>query len=371
MSAAKTNKIYFQNLDSLRAIAALAVVGFHCINGLHFPDEPKYDWIGKIISFNGQGGPLGVAFFFILSGFLITYLLFQEKKEVGKVNVGHFYLRRLLRIWPLYYLTLLIGFVLYPMVMNYMGHGYEEVASGWMFSTFLANFDHIRMQGSPAVGILGVQWSLSVEEQFYLFWPLLFFIKMKPKGYFWSFVILLVGSEIFYWSQDNHYVQYYHLLSNLRFLAMGAILAYLAYAHQEKLTRALSKIPFETKGLLYIIGIMYLFIGNEWKDMQVFHLLNHFVPLFFFSFVIMDQCYAKDPLFPLGRFKALTEIGKISYGVYLLHMIVLFALKNLVGEQDPFYLRVVATFVLTIISAYFIYHYFEKPFLKWKDKFKA
>ena len=108
-----TNKIYFKNLDGLRAIAAMAVVFTHIVSWI--PSEGYLNkYIGVLISFSSRGGKYGVTFFFILSGFLISYLLFHEQKINGKIRIGRFYMRRILRIWPLYYLTVIIGFYIYP-----------------------------------------------------------------------------------------------------------------------------------------------------------------------------------------------------------------------------------------------------------------
>ena len=91
-----------------------------------------------------MSGFMGVNFFFVLSGFLITYLLLSEKKSFGKISIGNFYLRRMLRIWPVYYLTLIIGFIAVPSIQWYLNNSVTEHypavnANPWYYISFLGN----------------------------------------------------------------------------------------------------------------------------------------------------------------------------------------------------------------------------------------
>jgi peptidoglycan/LPS O-acetylase OafA/YrhL len=117
-------KLHFENLDSLRFFAAIAVVLFHCSNWFKLNNSTTSQLIKKIISFNGLGGNYGVVFFFILSGFLITYLLFIENEKKG-IHLLKFYLRRFFRIWPLYYFTIFIGFLVFPFVLFCLNYPYS------------------------------------------------------------------------------------------------------------------------------------------------------------------------------------------------------------------------------------------------------
>lgn len=364
-----TQKIYFENLDALRAIAALSVVGFHSVNSFQFTENKFTEFFASLVSFNGQGGPYGVAFFFILSGFLITYLIFQEIANISRLNVWYFYMRRLLRIWPLYYLTLLVGFVLYPLTMAYFGNGYEESASASMYIFFLGNFDIILNQEAPSVGILGIHWSLSVEEQFYLFWPLIFFFVKKPKSILFVFCCLFIASEVFYWCNSNTYVQYYHLISNLRFLVFGAIIAYFAFFKLDHLRRIVDFGGATFKFSLYVICLLLIFFTKSLNAIVEIQVILHFIPIFFFSYIIAEQSFSSKKIVTLGRFRILTVIGKISYGVYLLHMIVIYGILNFFGESDPYFLKLICTFILSVCLSHIVYHLYEAPFLKLKKRF--
>ena len=165
----KKEKIFFPNLDGLRFLSFFSVFFFH-IWVLMFD---RYRLSGPtpwVVKFLFQNGEIGVNFFFVLSGFLITYLLIQEKKITGKIHVANFYIRRILRIWPLFYVCILFGLVLYPLLKKVIGGELFVVAHPWTYFVFLNNFDFLK-NGAPA--IISVLWSVAIEEQFYLVWPLL------------------------------------------------------------------------------------------------------------------------------------------------------------------------------------------------------
>lgn len=210
------------------------------------------------MSLNGQGGAIGVEFFFVLSGFLISYLLFVEKQLKNKIDVFSFYLRRVLRIWPLYFLTLLIGFFIFPFILFLLGIPYEESSSLFMYSVFLANFDNISF--GVANGILGVQWSVAVEEQFYLVWPLLF-ILLNRKFLFPMVAILLCGLSEYYIIKHFSYfgVTYYHSFSCAKFLIFGCVLAYFASHYKSLIINFFGGLGYVSVSLVYLSWIFIVF----------------------------------------------------------------------------------------------------------------
>jgi len=325
--------------------------------------------IKKIISFNGLGGNYGVVFFFILSGFLITYLLFIENEKKG-IHLLKFYLRRFFRIWPLYYFTLFIGFLVFPFVLFCLNSPYSESAHLSYYLCFATNFEHI-YYSEPENGILGVQWSVAIEEQFYLFWPLLFLI-MKKIRLFIVFILIYLISDFFYILQENESIKYYHSLSNIRFLAFGGIIAYLALYFNSSILKILNKLPKKLNFLVYLISLIALFYSHEISSLNKITLgIMHFFPTFFFSFVILDQIYSKQSFLKFGTIKIFEKLGRISYGIYLLHMIVIFIVNSMIPNNNLliFILKVIITLVLTIICSSISYSYFEKPFLKIKERF--
>ena len=289
----KGNKfIHFENLDALRAIAAFTVILYHISFWFEYPTEKKYNWLKFTISFGGNGGSYGVIFFFILSGFLITYLMLEEQTLQGRINIFYFYVRRILKIWPLYYLTILIGFIIYPIISLLMGHRYTENANFLLYIIFATNFDHI-YNGNPSIGILGVQWSVAVEEQFYLLWPIVFYFLSKK--YFFPFIViaLIITSELFFINSVNWAISYYHFFSCLRFLAFGSLIAYLSYFKKNWIDLFLSKINKATTFSIYFTCLTLLLFEQKLYGTFLFcKYFYHILPYMFFGFIIIEQNFS-------------------------------------------------------------------------------
>ncbi len=365
----ESKTVYFKNLDGLRGVAALAVVFFHAANWFNSPDTSFYQGIYRMFSFNNLGGELGVLFFFILSGFLITYLLFQEQSSNGTIGVGSFYMRRLLRIWPLYYLSVGIGFYLIPSILGHHTLPASQNSQLGMYLIFAGNFDHINT-GAPSNGLLGVQWSVAVEEQFYLIWPLLFLFLGRVKQFplFMAGIILL--SEWFY-SQSSGPERYFHFYSNVRFLAFGALLAWAASFHREKIEAGFVKCKPFVHVLIYGAGLALLFLHKPLSSISLYVSYTlHFVPILFFGFVILEQNFSKNSFFKISKIQVLTWLGKISYGLYLTHMVgIYFVLALFPAGEDFYLLKILLSLFLSIFISHISYTYFESYFLKLKSKF--
>src|SRR5215208_8125673 len=150
---------HFHSFDALRFFAFLKVFLLH----LPIVAFPTFNFISN-------GGGIGVIFFFVLSGFLITYILLSEKEVTGSVDLRRFFLRRILRIWPLYYLMVAFAFIT-PYILSILNIGFskEGYEPNWIMSLcFLENYQMILTRDHPNVSPLGVTWSLCIEEHFYL-----------------------------------------------------------------------------------------------------------------------------------------------------------------------------------------------------------
>ena len=362
---------YFPNLDSLRAIAALAVIFAHLSTWFVYPESDFYTNLKQVFSFGNNGGRFGVIFFFVLSGFLITYLLFLEQAKTGRIQIIHFYVRRLLRIWPLYFLTVLIGFVVYPAFVHYAGYTQHESANWIMYVCFAANFDHI-YNAFPTVGILGVQWSVAVEEQFYLIWPLIFLFFSKSRFFPWLLVAIIICSEIFF-LKVAHFQNGgdYHLFNCFRFLSVGGLLAYFCFHHTQIIQVFLSMLKQWVIVLIYFSCLSLMIFQNiVVTHFESYLYLDDIIPVLFFAFVILEQNYSQNSFLKFGKIRFLNWLGKISYGLYLLHMIAIyFVLAVFSNNPDYIALKIVLSLGLTILGSYLSYNYFEKFFLRLKGRF--
>lgn len=369
-----TKFIYFANLDALRFIAFFMVLAQHAgLKGV-LSVLPQ-DFFGRIVSLVCSGDK-GVSFFFVLSGFLITYLLIREHNKNSRIDVLSFYVRRMLRIWPLYYLVLFLGFVVLPAGLRFAGYSAEFSDDPWYYVFFLGNFDIINLSHedllSKSFQVVGITWSVAIEEQFYLFWPLIFLMKRNFLKY--AFIVIVLISWIFRAvNQGDYSVIYYHTLSVFSDFAVGGFLAYCSIEFPV-MRSFLSRMKKRYIALVYGLSLIYLLYGpglfGYLKGLD--RLLTSLV----FAFVIFEQCFIINPIVNFGKMKVVSFLGKISYGLYLYHfvgMLVVSGFFKWIGissKASAFngLLYFVISLATTALIASISYHYYESFFLRIKDK---
>lgn len=361
-------KVFFPNLDAIRFIAFFLVFFYH-----------GFGEAFKLFSIHINNlGSIGVSIFFVLSGFLITYLILTEIRATGKIHVLAFYIRRALRIWPLYYAVVIGVFVIYPFVQP-LFHDHSTTSSNPVYYFFfLSNFDVIHTQkffnGNDYL-VSNTTWSVAVEEQFYLLWPL-FFYFLNKRFYpivLWSF---LIGCYTFRWLfQEDVLNLYFHSLSVCGDLALGGLSAYYAFTSVRFQTffktMTYGKQVFIFSFLFGILACSYFFPQLKFQapfGRLAFTLL--------FAFLILQQCFAEQPVFALSKFKFISKWGRYTYGLYLLHAIALLLTEYVAGlfiPDKPGLPVIIATgligFALSLFISYISYTYYESFFLRLKKKF--
>lgn len=216
------SKSYFNNLDGLRFLLAFIVFGSHSMLGETINEQIDFDFLERLVRVF-TSGHLSVSFFFVLSGFLITYLMLEEKETSGKFSVKNFYIRRIFRIWPLYYCVLIFSYFIYPFVKTKLGYVDQNPYSLIHQLLFLANFDNIRIHVNDLVGVapmmIGINWSVSIEEQFYMGWPLLF--SIAKARHFWIVCTFIIFASFVFRMNTIPENLYYHTLSVISDMALA------------------------------------------------------------------------------------------------------------------------------------------------------
>jgi peptidoglycan/LPS O-acetylase OafA/YrhL len=365
--------VYFESLDSLRFSSFLVVFIYHFIN--YLPFHPKIGSNYLAIHYLNKIGPLGVNFFFVLSGFLITYLLLIEKNNSEKINLKKFYLKRVLRIWPLYYVVLILGFFVYP----YLGLGKIDLDGItkhlWKYLFFINNYDRI---ATGFAGInsnsLGVMWTIAIEEQFYLVWPLVILLVKKERLLlvFVSLIIISVLFRSFYW--NNYEVIYFHTLSVFSDLVVGSIIAY-GIIYSPKFVTLIKEMPKSTILFIYTLGLFFLFLFVNYNTNQSMIIFSRLIISLFFSFIILEQCFNQSSIVGINRLYLIKKLGIITYGLYCLHLPVIGVFQKInstfainTNNDFIFILQGIMALVFSIFVSYISYIFFEKKFLNIKNK---
>lgn len=352
-------RIYFRGLNGIRAIAALTVVLIHTgqyldFFGLRSTEYYKFHWQSY-----------AVTLFFVLSGFLITYLLLEEKSRTDTISLKEFYVRRVLRIWPLYYLVILLTLLLYALFPA-LEMPRVETAPLALYTFLLAN---ISLFVGTVVTPLTPLWSVGVEEQFYALWPVL--IKKSTN----TLHVLLAVIAIYLSVKAAFTILGYKTVTSLigetrvDCMAIGGVGAVILRGRGRLLSLLFSR---TTQALCWGIFLYSTLV----KPIHIMTSIDHELYSILFMVLILNVSSNDASIVNLER-PLFDFLGKISYGLYVFHMLVIFLLRFLLkplvlpqtwGSYLLVYLAVPAT---TILVAYLSYRFFELPFLKMKDRFSV
>lgn len=345
--------MYLRGLNGLRALAACSVILAHFCGILVEKGFLKSNYFGHF-------GGYSVTIFFTLSGFLITYLLLKELEFQAKVDIKKFYMRRILRIWPLYFFYI----VLVVLAMKFM-----LPSTIWYYIFIVPNIPfalHLSGHAIVTIPLLTHYWSVGVEEQFYAFWPWLIKYSSKIKRSIFLFCAAYFGLKIGL-SVMNAPIFWQSILLHTRFccLGIGAIGACL-YFENSKI------VAFSNKKVIEILAwlILMLFMMNQ---ISVFSIVNNEIISIMVVIIIFNQINNPSPILSLEN-RVFDYLGKISFGLYiynplLISLISIFFLNDNTNGFLKVILFVLITFGAIILVSHLSYFYFEKRFLNLKNRF--
>lgn len=369
-------KVYFPGLNGLRFYAALAVIITH-IELMKSKLGYSNIWNEPIIH---QLGVKGVSFFFVLSGFLITYLLLIERQKTNEISLKHFYIRRILRIWPLYYFLFILGFFVFPnfdfFEIPFFTDSFKENYL-WNFIFYLIIFPNLAFSIFNAVPLIGQSWSIGVEEQFYIIWPIILkFKKTLTFKFLISILIFLIIIKtivlIAYFYFDSHLTQYiknFAAMAKFENMIIGGIGALILKKNMESLLAVIKK------PIVLIFSISFIFITMYVLPdflLDGIHIINSFL----FLIIIINVSSNPKSFLKLEN-RLYNLLGKISYGIYMYHLIVVFIVIQLFEKINltnfdsimPNVLLYIFTIGFTIFISYISYNLIEIKFLKMKTKY--
>ncbi|MDA8762090.1 acyltransferase [Flavobacteriaceae bacterium] len=396
----------FKAIDGIRAIAVLWVIIFHIWIFQHntFPNilgevaqNPLLVWITK--------GDLGVDLFFVISGFLIGSILFKEYKRTKTLNFKSFYLRRFLRLFPVYFFSMIIALYFLD------GNGAERWTTAWSNLIYVNNY--------VFKSYMGWTWSLAIEEQFYIVIPFLIvflFPKFRKKRVLFTILAIIPIVLTYYYSVHifNFEIPYnreifgdiwqewfwgYYMLTHLRYggLLSGVIAAYIHINHSEQVLNFFQNKKNLSNFLILFSIVSFLLISSlslgqaAPVEESIFYELPRNVGVYYeiihrelFSYVVvflMMAClYSKSRIIqPLNTFLSASffyPIAKISYSAYLFHVMFMewfFPIfteysKNSLTTIQIVFTNGVISIMVTILVAGLMLVFIEEPFNKLKNK---
>ncbi|MER3497839.1 MAG: hypothetical protein C4308_04005 [Chitinophagaceae bacterium] len=351
---------HYPALDGLRGLAILLVVFLHNFGFLHYF---FFGW-------------LGVDLFFVLSGFLITEILLNSLEE--KNFLGRFYIRRVLRIFPVYFLTLAFCIWVIPQLTTFQMTYYRQNA-GW-FITFLQNWLFIFNPPQGNSTLLHF-WSLAVEEQFYLFWPWIILLLRKPKRLQWFLVSLLVGvmlGRYLLWILHIENLAYdsFYTFTRIDGICVGSLIAILLKTHPDFFKKYTTAIVLSLAALNFL---MYFINRNAETRLPFLAFIGYTTFAIMFGFLLHECITAGSKLIKLlFANHILRFFGRISYGLYVYHWPVYLLLTpvfnsiflSVFGNENS---RLMAASICSTMASIVIstasFYFLEKPFLKLKTRF--
>jgi peptidoglycan/LPS O-acetylase OafA/YrhL len=366
-------RVYFKNLAALRFFAASAVIFHHVEQYKAWAKLPNV-WGNVVIDGLGHKA---VSLFFVLSGFLITYLLLAENKKTSTISIKDFYVRRILRIWPLYYLIVCLSLFVVPFVFDLRALGMTPFDGNFIYKIILLLLvlPNVVRLFSPTIVGANQLWSIGVEEQFYLIWPLLVkkFIRKFP---FFLLIFVLIKFiitlllQIWAIQTDASIAKVLYrfwVLLQIEQMSIGAFGAWALFHHKERIL----KVFYHPASLaVTLAGITVLFV------VPIHYWIVSYLEAFFFLSLILNLSTHPKIVFSLET-PLLNTMGNISYGIYMYHTlcitIALYALRALnVDKGDGVVFNIILytlSVLLTYVVSYVSYEYFEKAFLNLKEKF--
>lgn len=366
-------KIHFANLNTLRFIAAFLVVIAHteqikmAKNIPNIFDIPSVEIIGS----------LSVDLFFVLSGFLITSLLFIEKETPSGISIKKFIVRRLLRIWPLYFIIMILSFFIMPQFpAMQIGPPYVDVNEHFTtnFILYLLFLPHIQSIIIGPILYCVQAWSIGIEEQFYIFWP--FVVKKFNQKNIVKFIIIFIAIYLF--------------------LCVALSLA----SHNKKLIEIFSLDTLVNTSIIFrhrlkfdclLIGALFAVVNNKINSDSL--ILNKYFQIFIYSieaillisgydfhsffweihavlygFIILNLVRTESTIFNLD-YPVFDYLGKISYGVYMYHLLIINIVITVLYKFDLMIIAYPVIFISIILISGLSYKFIEGYFLKKKKDF--
>lgn len=310
---------------------------------------------------------LSMDMFFALSAFIITHLAFIEIESKGNFSFKNFMLRRIFRIWPIYFIMLAIAYIAVKKIAFHYNIPITLPPAAW-YVFFVSNF---YVEGH--VFFLRQLWTISVEEQFYIIWGICL-LAMNKRISLVIAVFCVISIVFNFYSAFGTDNVYYHSLTYLFDLMCGAYFAQLIHK-KARIIKYISSPSFLRSMTLYlflpIFFLGYYFLNDLFTGTSnnILDVIMRIVFIIHQCIVFVDQMYNVNSVFNLSKRRFLIYVGKIAYGVYCFHGLILTAGFLIIGKlsiQIPPFFAALIMFGITLVVGTISYTFIEKPIINLK-----
>ncbi len=370
-------KSHFDNINSLRFLAFFGIFFSHCF----ITDNQQVEVSSLFLDMRQVTGNLNsvcYSLLFLLTGFLNTWTIFEERFIYKKMNLLRFYMRRILGMLPLYFLLFLLGFFILPNVDTGIPDSTNQPIGIAEYLGFIFNYHYIDT-GNPIQGVLGNMWSIAVSFQFILIWPLLMAnFRRKEMTLFVIAMLAFIGSA-WMWSQDDSFR--YSTLNVMCDFIVGSYLAYFCF-FKYKLYIFLKKQTRRTIGFIYLafFGVLIFLKPIEFRMQmipeQLVFIIERVVLTLTLAFFVFEQNFSSNSVFKLAKLRIFNYPGKHAYSMYAYHAIGIILgyriMKFIVSEENltsVLLIEPLIAFAITFALAIFSTEYFEKKFIRRKKNY--
>jgi len=366
------SKKYFSNLDATRFLSCLTVFLHHTILKSNDGSSGSlYKYYDTNLS---REFVIGLDYYVVLSGFLISWVILEEYKFTSKFNLGNYYVRRILRTWPLYFLLIVLGYGLiwFARQKGLMVHDMPPVQ---YLLTFTLNF-YILKYGMAFLFFIAFLWSICVEEQFYALWGIL--LKWGRKYFSLLCVLLIAVSLVFrIMNRDVPGGLFFNSLNWASNFAIGGLMAEFCMKGG-KWFEKLKQTPKVAIAAVYALFILNVIFYPKIYASPAMEVPERLIIALFFAFMIFEQGFCNKHLFELGKSKAMSYLGKIAYGLFCFHGPVTLLFEKVTERTGwmnnnitVFIINPLIIFAVTLGISAISYKYLEKPIMALRYKLKA
>jgi peptidoglycan/LPS O-acetylase OafA/YrhL len=373
-------KSHFDNIDAIRFLAVFGILISHCF--ITDNQQVKVSTLyTDLLQVTGNLQNVCYSLLFILTGFLNTWTIFEERFIYKNLNLLRYYMRRILGMLPLYFVMFIVGYFILPKITTGIPLDYSEFKNPGQYLAFIFNFGYSEgsIPHNPLQGVWGNMWTIAVCFQFIIVWPILMSYFRRKEKTLMIIAMLAFVISAWMWSQEASYR--FNTLNILCDFVIGSYLAYFSF-FKYKLYGFLKNQTRRTIGFVYLVFIIVIIflpqIRYNFKDLpvQLVFIVERILLTLTLAFFVFEQNFNSNSVLKIAKLKIFNGPGKIAYSIYAYHAIAIIIAYKIIqfasSDQSASYVMLVEpflAFIIALVLALFSTEYFEKKFTRLKKNY--